>query len=383
MKQRFRMFRRGWGTYYYEDTQTGKQESLHTRSKQDAQRLVHARNEAHHQPMINLQIARAYLSAAEPAFLARTWQTVMDSAGEGKRGNTTKARWTRAVAEKPFDRIRHLKLVETKAEQLLEVMKTGTVSTKIFMRRLHNFALDMNWLLAPIIPRKQWPKIKFREKRAITLEEHLKIVAGESNAELRDFYELLWHLGGSQSDMALLRAEDVDWTDRTISYARMKTDSNALIRLGETAVRILQSRPKTGCLFPQIARWKESDRAKAFIRRCRLVGVSGVSLHSYRYAWAERALAAGYPERYAQQALGHRSRAVHNAYSRKAVVKIPPLEEYEQSVAAKNVIAFPFQSVSAPATNGTTKEGAAIRGNCNDVVARGRCGVAKGDLSYA
>ena len=72
MKQQFRLFRRGWGTCYVEETSTGKQETLHTRSKLDAQRLVHARNEAHHQPLLNLQIARAYLSAAEPAFLART-----------------------------------------------------------------------------------------------------------------------------------------------------------------------------------------------------------------------------------------------------------------------------------------------------------------------
>ena len=34
--------------------------------------------------------------------------------------------------------------------------------------------------------------------------------------------------------------------------------------------------------------------AKAFIRRCKLVAVSGVSLHSYRYAWAERARSCGY-----------------------------------------------------------------------------------------
>ncbi len=38
-----------------------------------------------------------------------------------------------------------------------------------------------------------------------------------------------------------------------------------------------------------LAHGKESDRGKAFMRRCKLVGVSGLSLHSYRYAWAERA----------------------------------------------------------------------------------------------
>jgi hypothetical protein len=33
MKNRYRVFRRGWGTYYCEDLQTGKQETLRTRDK--------------------------------------------------------------------------------------------------------------------------------------------------------------------------------------------------------------------------------------------------------------------------------------------------------------------------------------------------------------
>jgi predicted RNA-binding protein Jag len=32
------------------------------------------------------------------------------------------------------------------------------------------------------------------------------------------------------------------------------------------------------------------------------------------------------------QALGHSSKAVHRAYSRKAQVKLPPLEEYERKI---------------------------------------------------
>ena len=35
---------------------------------------------------------------------------------------------------------------------------------------------------------------------------------------------------------------------------------------------------------------------------------------AYRYAWAERAKVCGYPERFAQEALGHNSKAVHRAY---------------------------------------------------------------------
>ena len=52
-------------------------------------------------------------------------------------------------------------------------------------------------------------------------------------------------------------------------------------------------------------------------------------MHSYRYAWAERAKQCGYPERFAQEALGHNSKAVHRAYARKAKMELPPLEDYE------------------------------------------------------
>jgi hypothetical protein len=62
MKQYFRLFRRGWGTYYCEDTQTSKQESLKTKVKAEAIRIIAAKNEAHYQPLMNLQIARAYMA---------------------------------------------------------------------------------------------------------------------------------------------------------------------------------------------------------------------------------------------------------------------------------------------------------------------------------
>ena len=63
------------------------------------------------------------------------------------------------------------------------------------------------------------------------------------------------------------------------------------------------------------------------------VGISGVSLHSYRYAWAERAKVAGMPERYAQQALGHSSKAFARSYSKNAIMVVPSLETYERKIA--------------------------------------------------
>jgi len=81
-----------------------------------------------------------------------------------------------------------------------------------------------------------------------------------------------------------------------------------------------------------MARIKENHRAKMFIKRLKTVGITGVSLHSYRYAWAERAKTVGMPERFAQQALGHRSKAFVRAYSRKAKVVVPSLEDYERKI---------------------------------------------------
>ena len=134
--------------------------------------------------------------------------------------------------------------------------------------------------------------------------------------------------------MAQLRAESVDWDNRTIAYARGKTGTLAVIRFDDVVAGILRSRPAKGYLFPQIAEWRHSDRAKAFIRRCRLAKVSEVSLHSYRYAGVERAKACGYPERFAHQALGHNSKAVHHACCKGADVTVPSLNDWEENYRA-------------------------------------------------
>ena len=60
MNQRFSLFRRA-GVFYYEDTTTGKQLSLRTKNPEEAKILLHAKNESCRQPILNLQIAKAYL----------------------------------------------------------------------------------------------------------------------------------------------------------------------------------------------------------------------------------------------------------------------------------------------------------------------------------
>ena len=80
---------------------------------------------------------------------------------------------------------------------------------------------------------------------------------------------------------------------------------------------------------------RAGDRATEFKQRCQQLGITGITLHSYRCAWAERAKTVGYPERFAQEVLGHNSKAVHRAYAKRALMKIPSLEDYEQRARTK------------------------------------------------
>lgn len=354
MKTRFRLFQRGTGIFYIEDTVTQRQESLRTKDPKSAQRLFQARNQAHEQPILNLQLARTYLAASDPAVAERTWRVAMEAMLEGKTGST-RERWLRAVKDRAFDSIRARRILETRAEHFFAVLSAGTVATNVFLRRIHNFVVDLGCLPRPLIPKRQWPLVQFGEKRAISATEHLAILEREANPERRTYYQLLWHLGGSQGDIANLRAEDINWNEQVVSYRRQKTNQTALLHFGDQVAATLRQLPHSGPLFPNLRKVRAADRATEFKQRCRGLGIEGVTLHSYRYAWAERAKEAGYPKRYAMEALGHNSKAVHRAYSRKAQVRLPSLESFESRITAGATIPFPGGAIS-PSSGGEAQE---------------------------
>ncbi len=328
MKQLFSLYRRN-GIYYAQNTQNGKQESLRTRDEAAAKALLHSKNEASRQPILNRQIALAYLSATDTAAANRTWKFVMDEMAATKQG-VTRHRYDIAWKDPAFGLIADLPLLETNAEHFLKVLRTGTVSTNHYLRRMHNFALELNWLPKTIVPRRQWPKAVYKEKRAITQTEHESIIAKEKNPEWRAFYQLAWHMGAAQTDLATLTAEDVDWEQKTIGFFRRKTGTVARLHFGPIVSAILQDLPGSGPLFSRIAAMSAGDRSTQFRKRCHRLNITGVTLHSYRYAWAERAKTAGYPERFAQEALGHKSQAVHRSYAKRAKMLLPTLEDYEK-----------------------------------------------------
>ncbi|MDD5261323.1 MAG: tyrosine-type recombinase/integrase [Methylacidiphilales bacterium] len=291
-----------------------------------------------------MAMAKTYLQGKSPEFLTRTWAFVIQEIAHNYCGPTLE-RWLRVTRSKPFDVIRNLPLVDTDSSHFIQVLRhprAGT-STNLWLRRLHNFTMDMGWLLMPVLPKAGWPKIKHKTRYAITAAEHQMIIDSEQNQERKLFYELLWETGGSQSDIACLSWANVDSEQGIIFYHRKKLESRggeaARIRIGSHLTAILEQLPQAGLFFPRIAREESKHRSAEFKRRCCILGIKGRSLHSYRYAWAERAYSAGMPEREAMAHLGHKSSAIHRAYARKADNVTMPLEFYEDQK-SKKVIDF-------------------------------------------
>lgn len=330
MKTKLTLFRRN-GIYYSQNSTTGKQKSLGTRDATTARKLIEATNEAHRSPLLNLQLARAYLSASDPAFLTRTWQTVMDQLQTRGR-DSSRARYASIFRSPAFAPIRHKPLLETTAADFLSIIKDAKPSHVFYLKCLHSFALSLGWIAIPIIAPKVWPKHHPKARRGITLAEHQRLLTFAPGAEWKLFLELLWETGAAQTDAAILKAEAIDWPARTLTYFRKKTGTRAQITISKKLKTVLSHLPTSGALFPRLAQEAAHVRSKRFAYRSLLAGLSDVTLHSYRYAWAERANSAGMPERFAQAALGHRSTAIHHAYARKAVVIAPSLEDYENKL---------------------------------------------------
>jgi integrase len=337
VQQKYRLYRRRNGVFYWQENDSQKQGTLSTSDKREAERLLNAMNESHRQPTLNLGLARAYLAAHDPKMPTRTWQAVIDEmATHGIP--TTQDRCARGFRSKAYDAIRNKPLVQTTGADLLAIIHANGNCVAHYLRRLHNLAVDLGWLAWPILAKRAWPKIRSQSKRAITAEEHGAVIASEKNPERRAYYELLYETGAAQTDAANLTVENIDGTNGILVYHRKKLGPHsepARLTIGRKLRALLQLLPHSGDLFPNIKRTSANHRSAEFRRRCRVAGITGVSLHSYRHTWAQRAKVCGYPQRFAQEALGHNSCAVHEAYAKGALVILPALDDYEEVQASK------------------------------------------------
>ena len=221
MLNKYRLFQRANGVFYWQDNESCRQGSLRTKDRKTAEKLLHAKNEAHRLPTLNLTMARAYLSAHDSKMSTRTWMAVMREMGTHGLPSSQE-RCARVFYSKAFDSIRSKPLVQTTADDLLEIVHNNGNSVAHYLRRLHNLACDIGWLAWPILAKRVWPKIRSKRRRAVTAEEHAKIIASEKNPEKRAYYEFLYETGAAQSDAAELTAENIDWQDGLLVYHRKK-----------------------------------------------------------------------------------------------------------------------------------------------------------------
>jgi hypothetical protein len=98
-----RLTRRGirGNKFYCVDTTTGKRTSLGTTNEDEARQIVEARNNSERQPVLNLQIAKAYLAGTDNGIATRTWQQAIESLASTKQG-ANQHRWQTAARDNAF-----------------------------------------------------------------------------------------------------------------------------------------------------------------------------------------------------------------------------------------------------------------------------------------
>ena len=251
MKQSFRLYRRK-KVYYCQDNATGKQESLHTSDKVDAGRILHAKNEAGQMGTLNLQIARAYMVASDPLMPERTWREVIRFIIEQKTG-PTRTRWENTEKDKALAALWNIRVVETRADQLLKMLKHGTVSTNVFLRRLHNYALDMNWLAWAILPRKQWPKSSTAKSAASRWRNTSRSLRAKKTRNGAIITSCCGFTGGSADGCRLAAAPGHQRTEGTgtVFYRRKKNGSGrACQRFGDRTAADSRAAAQVRPAFP-------------------------------------------------------------------------------------------------------------------------------------
>jgi len=226
MKERYRIYQRSGGMFYAKDRKTGQRVSLATSDFAEAKRLLAAKNQATEQPCLNVAMAKVYLSAQSPEFLSRTWGQLIELVAQGYEGATAN-RWRKFAKSAPLKILINLPIYQSEAVHFLAVLdhKQAGVSTNVWLRILHNRALDLGWLLSPVLKKRLWPKVQYKARRGITAEEHAKVLASENLEDYRQFFRLLWETGGSQTDIVNLTGDNVDWQKERLFYSRQKLAS--------------------------------------------------------------------------------------------------------------------------------------------------------------
>lgn len=328
MKNTYKLFQRK-KKWYLETIGTKKRKkrkSLGTESKEEAEKILNHLNFAKNESTLSLVIVKELLRTADSDLSLRTWQNVFEKLSN-QGSDSTQERKKRAFRRGGrFESIREKLLIETSSEDFDGIIKFGEISTTNYLKQAQTYAVNRRWLLEPVLNPEEihTPKRK-REPRGVTWEEHQRIISHEENVERANYNRVLFLTGAAQTDAANFRREDFNSKTGILRYNRKKTGRPCSLSIGEELRDLLEWLPNEGFLFPSIQSVGHRQRAQEFRRRTGILGIVGITLHSYRYAFAERAAEAGIPERLVSGALGH-SVAVHRAYARNSEPVCPVIE---------------------------------------------------------
>ena len=137
-------------------------------------------------------------------------------------------------------------------------------------------------------------------------------------------------LGGSQGDIASLKGEDVDWTNNTVGFTRKKSGVPVLVHLGADALNVFKDLPAEGAVSLSVPRAGRETGRRSLGNDAANLASPALRCTATVTLGRNAPRPCGYPERFAQEALGHNSKAVHRAYAKRALMKIPSLEDYER-----------------------------------------------------
>jgi integrase len=175
----------------------------------------------------------------------------------------------------------------------------------------------------PLASMKRPPK-ESRGSKAVVDERNHKRLLKTANSALRLFLTVLHETGARPSELARLKAQDVDFKNAVALLSEHKTAEKTgrprMIVLTPSAVAILRKQAvkhPDGVLLRNArgGHWTKDGIGLAMRRACRKAGVKAIA-YGYRHTFATDALANGVPDATVAALLGHSSTAMlHKHYS--------------------------------------------------------------------
>jgi hypothetical protein len=337
------------GVYYIIDKATGKSRSSQTADRDEADELAKIKykltGDTHH--LHHLKAAEYHLAHINPMWANATWEDVFQrmikgpkQRGGGSRRTTTIKMLESQWRQRWFDGLRGKRLIETTGDDFLVPLSEQGKAATVFARQLHHFAAGTKMLYAELVGKYQWKKFAAAKpiSRAITEQEHqlllksfkvgLYALAYDSRrkhnghqahpdvsdeqwlAEWLGYIQLLWFTGASNMDGAKMTAENVKWEEGVLEFKRIKwsdPENHPSVRcaIGPELAKVLKGLPKQGPLFPTLGQMTTCNRGRYFTRHCKANKIENLTLHGYRYAFAERSKVFGMSLEDRMVSLGH------------------------------------------------------------------------------